>query len=178
MAKTMRQTDLPGRDLIARLAETLGALRQRMQSLVDLLARERQAITVLAMDQLTSVNQAKLQVLKELATYEDVRKDLIGQLAIIWSIPAEAMTIGRIAEYVGGPFASQLKEQQAQLNHLILAARGSNQVTGSLLQKSLAFLHEAVGMMQASFHVHLALYSESGSMQASAPAGGMLERRG
>jgi flagellar biosynthesis/type III secretory pathway chaperone len=174
----MRQTDLPGHDLLARLSDTLGALRQRTQSFVDLLARERQAIMALAMDQLTAVNQAKLQVLKEIATYEDVRKDLIGQLAVIWRVPADAMTIGKIADYAGGPVATHLKQQQAQLNHTILAARRSNQVTGALLHKSLAFLHEAVGIMRAPFQVQLALYSESGSMQASAPAGGMLERRG
>lgn len=174
----MRQADSSGHDLLARLADTLRALRQRTQSFVDLLARERQAIMALAMDQLTSINQAKLHVLKELATYEDMRQDLIGRLAVIWSIPAEAVTIGWIADHAGGPVAAELKQQQAQLNHTILAARRSNQVTGALLHKSLAFLHEAVGMMRAPFQVQLALYSESGSMQASAPAGGMLERRG
>ena len=133
---------------------------------------------VLAMDQLNSVNQAKLQVLKELATHEDVRKDLIGQLGVIWSIPSEAMTIGRIADHASCPVAAQLKQEQAELNRTILAARRSNQVTGAVLHKSLAFLHEAVGMIRTPFHVQPVLYSESGSMQASAPAGGMLERRG
>jgi flagellar biosynthesis/type III secretory pathway chaperone len=174
----MRQTDLPGHDLLTRLAETLEALRQRTQSFVDLLTRERQAIMTLAMDQLTSVNEAKLQVLKELATYEDMRKDLIERLASIWRIPAEEMTIGGIAEHAGGPVATALKQQQAQLNHTILAARRSNQATGALLHKSLAFLQGAVGIMGAPFQVQLALYSESGSMQTSPPAGAMLERRG
>lgn len=174
----MRQTDLPSHDLLARLGDTLGALGQRTQSFVDLLARERQAIMALAMDQLTSVNQAKLQVLKELAGYEDVRKDLIEQLAVIWRIPAEAMTIGGIVDHAGGPAAAALKQQQAQLNQTILVARGSNQITGALLQKSLAFLHEAVGIMRVPVQAHPALYSESGSMQTSAPAGAMLERRG
>jgi flagellar biosynthesis/type III secretory pathway chaperone len=174
----MGHIDMAGHDLLSRLVSTLGALRQRTQSFVDLLAHERQAIKALAMDQLTSINQAKLQVLNELATHEDVRRDLIGQLAITWSIPAEAMTIGRIADDAGGSVAIELKQQQAQLNHTILAARRSNQVTGALLHKSLAFLHEAIGMMRAPFQAQLALYSESGSMQSLPPAGGMLERRG
>jgi flagellar biosynthesis/type III secretory pathway chaperone len=175
---TMRQTDLPGDDCLARLADTLKALRQRMQSFVDLLARERQAIMALAMDQLTSVNQAKLQVLKELSAYENARQDLIGQLAVIWNLPAEAMTIARIVDHAGGPVATELHQQQAQLTHTILAARRSNHVTGALLHTSLTFLHQAIGIMRAPFHVQPALYSESGSMQGSAPAGGVLERRG
>ena len=178
MMNTIRQTDLPGYDLLARLVETLGTLRQRTQSFVELLTRERLAIRALAMEQLTSVNQAKLRVLEELTTYENLRKDLIGQLAAIWRIPVETMTIGRIADHVGGPVAAELKEQQAQLNDAILAARRTNQATGALLHKSLTFLHEAMGIMRAPFQVQLPLYSESGSMQASAPAGGMLERRG
>lgn len=174
----MGQADIQGQDLLARLADTLGAIRQRTQSFVDLLARERQAIMALAMDQMTFINEAKLHVLKELATYEDLRKDLTGQLAVIWKIPADAITIGRIADYAGGPVATALKQQQAQLNHTILAARRSNQVTGALLHTSLAFLHEAICIIRAPFQVQLALYSESGSIQASAPAGGMLERKG
>ena len=56
MMNTIRQTDLPGYDLLARLVETLGTLRQRTQSFVELLTRERLAIRALAMEQLTSVN--------------------------------------------------------------------------------------------------------------------------
>lgn len=178
MVKTMGHIDRAGHDLLARLTETLEALRQRTQSFVDLLTRERQAIMALAMDQMTIINEAKLQVLKELAIYEDLRKDLIEQLAVIWNIPADAMTIGRIADHAGGQVATALKEQHAQLNHTILAAKRSNQVTGALLHTSLTFFHEAIGIMRAPFQVQLTLYSGSGSVQVSAPAGGMLERKG
>lgn len=174
----MDHIDMAGHDLLARLVDTLGAIRQRTQSFVDLLARERQAIKALAKDQLTSVNQAKLQLLEELSAHEEVRKDLIGQLAVIWRIPADGMTSGWIADHAAGPVATALKQQQAELNHTIRAARRSNQVTGTLLHKSLSFLHEAVGIMRAPFQSQLSLYSESGSMQAPAPAGGILERRG
>ena len=174
----MGKADMPGHDLLARLLETLGALRQRAQSFADLLTRERQAIQALATDQLSSLNEAKLQLLKELSTYEDVRKDIVGQLATLWKIPTESMTIGCIADHAGGPVADQLKQQQAQLNHSIVTVRRSNQVTGTVLEKSLAFFHGAMAMMRAPLHVQLSLYSESGSMQASVLEGGLLERRG
>lgn len=169
---------MPGHDLLPRLLETLGALRQRTQSFADLLTRERQAIQTLATDQLSSLNEAKLQLLKELSTYENVRKDIVGQLAILWKTPAESMTIGWIADHAGGPVADQLKQQQAQLNHSIMTVRRSNQVTGAVLQKSLAFVHGAMAMMRAPFQLQLSLYSESGSMQAPAVEGRLLERRG
>ncbi len=174
----MCQTDIPGQDLLLRLLEILEALRQRTQAFVDLLARERQAIKTLAMDQLTSVNDAKLRVLEELSLYEDVRTDLVGRLAIVWNVPSDSMTIGRIADRAGGAVADQLKQQQAQLNHMILAAKRSNQVTGAVLHKSLAFLHEAVSMIHAPFQTQLSLYSESGSIHAPSLEGGLLERRG
>ncbi|MDQ6736060.1 MAG: flagellar protein FlgN [Nitrospirota bacterium] len=174
----MGQAVMTGHDLLARLLETLGALRQRTQSFADLLTRERQAIKALATDQLISLNEAKLRLLKELSTYEDRRKDIVEQLAALWKIPADSMTIGSIADRTGGPVADQLKRQQAQLNHSIVTMKRSNQVTGAVLQKSLTFLHEAIGIMRAPFHVQLSLYSESGSMQARALEGGLLERRG
>src|SRR5438094_4534406 len=158
----MGKADMPGHDLLARLLETLGALRQRTQLFADLLTRERQAIQVLATDQLSSLNEAKLQLLKELGTYEDVRKDIVGQLATLWKIPSESMTIGWIADHVSGRVADQLKQQQAQLTHSIMTVRRSNQVTGTVLQKSLAFFHGAMAIMRAPFHVQLSLYSESG----------------
>lgn len=169
---------MTGHDLLARLLETLGALRQRTQSFADLLTRERQAIKALATDQLISLNEAKLRLLTELSTYEDRRKDIVEQLAALWKIPADSMTIGSIADRAGGPVADQLKRQQAQLNHSIVTMKRSNQITGAVLQKSLTFLHEAIGIVRAPFHVQLSLYSESGSMQASALEGGLLERRG
>jgi flagellar biosynthesis/type III secretory pathway chaperone len=178
MMSVMSQVNMPGRELLARLLVTLGALRQRMQAFVDLLTQERQAITALAMDQLTSVSEAKLRLLEELNADEDVRKNLVEQLAAMWKIPADSVTIGQIADQAGGAVASQLKQQQADLNSIILAARRSNQVTGALLQRSLTFLHDAVGIMRAPFHVQPSLYSESGSMQASALGSVWLERRG
>ena len=174
----MGKADMPGHDLLARLLEILGALRQRTQSFVDLLMRERHAIQALATDQLSSLNESKLQILKELSTYEDARKDIVGQLAALWKTPAESMTIGWIADRVGGRVADQLKQQQAQLTHSITTARRSNQVTGMVLQKSLTFFHGAMAIMRAPFHAQLSLYSESGSIQAPGLEGGLLERRG
>lgn len=172
------QAGLPSHELLARLLDTLDVLRQRTQSFVDLLARERQAITALAMDQLTSVSDAKLRLLEELSARDDVRKDLVGQLAALWAIPSDSVTIGRITDRAGGALAVQLKQRQTELNSVILAARRSNQVTGVLLERSLAFLHEAVGMMRTPLQVQLSLYSESGSMQAPTLGGRWLERRG
>jgi hypothetical protein len=173
----MRQAVMTGRDLLARLLETLEALRQRTQSFADLLTRERQAIKALATDQLISLNEAKLRLLKELSAYEDMRKDIVEQLAVLWKMP-DSMTIGSIADHAGGLIADQLRRQQAQLNHSIVAMKRGNQVTGAVLQKSLTFLHEAIGILRAPFHVQLSLYSESGSIQTSALEGGLLERRG
>jgi len=174
----MGQADMPGHDLLGRLLETLGALRQRTHLFADLLTRERQAIQALAMHQLSSLNEAKLQLLKELSTYEDARKNIVGQLATLWKTPVESMTIGWIADHVGGRLADQLKQQQAQLNHSIMTVKRSNQVTGTVLQKSLAFFHEAMTIMRAPFHIQMSLYSESGAMQAPPLEGGLLERRG
>jgi flagellar biosynthesis/type III secretory pathway chaperone len=174
----MGQAVMTGHDLLARLLETLGALRLRTQSFADLLTSERQAIRTLATDQLISLNQAKLRLLKELSTYEDVRKGIVEQLATLWKIPVGSMTMASIADRVGGPIADQLKQQQTQLNHSILTMKRSNQVTGAVLQKSLTFLHEAISVMRAPFQVQLSLYSESGSIQAPALEGGLLERRG
>lgn len=174
----MREADMPGNELLLCLLEVLEALRQRTQSFAELLGRERQAINTFAIDQLTSVNEAKLHLLEELSLHEDRRTDVIEQLAAMWNVPADSMTIGDIADRTGGPVADRLKRQQAQLNHTILAARRSNQVTGALLQKSLAFLHEAVSIVRAPFQAQLSLYSESGSMHPPALEGGLLERRG
>ena len=174
----MGQADMSKYDLLARLLETLEALRQRTQSFVDLLMHERHAIKTLAMDQLSGLSEAKLRLIDELGRYEDVRKDLIEQLAALWKVPADLMTIGWIAEHVGGPVAGQLKRQQAQLNHSLVAARRSNQVTGAVLHKSLAFLHAAVSIARAPFQTQPALYSESGSVLAATREGGLLERRG
>src|SRR5690242_14838386 len=96
------QAELSGHELLTRLLDTLDVLRQRTQSFVDLLARERQAITALAMDQLTSVSDAKLRLLEELSAREDMRKDLVGQLAALWAIPSDSVTIGRITDRAGG----------------------------------------------------------------------------
>jgi hypothetical protein len=174
----MRQAVMTGHDLLARLLETLEALRQRTQSFADLLTRERQAIKALATDQLLSLNEAKLRLLQDLSAYEDMRKDIVEQLALLWKLPSDSVTIGSIADHAGGPIADQLKRQQAQLNHSIVAMKRGNQVTGAILQKSLTFLHEAIGVLRAPFHVQLSLYSESGSIQSSALEGGLLERRG
>src|SRR5689334_21505360 len=119
----MGQADMSGSDLLARLLETLKALRQRTQSFADLLIRERQAIKMLAMDQLTALNEAKLRLIDELSTYEEVRKSIIEQLATMWNVPADLMTIQRIAGHIGGPVAGQLVQQQAQLNQSIVAAK-------------------------------------------------------
>jgi len=174
----MGQADMPGYDLLARLLETLEGLRERTQSFVDLLMHERQAIKTLAMDQLTALNEGKLRLIDELGTYEDVRKDIIGQLAHLWKRPADSITIGWIAEHVGGPVAGQLKQQQADLSHSIVAARRSNQITGAVLHKSLTFLHAAVSIARTPFQHQPALYSESGSVLAATREGGLLERRG
>src|SRR4029078_1925559 len=91
---------------------------------------------------------------------------VVGQLECIWKFPSDTLTIGHIVGRVGGSVAEQLKYQQTQLNQSILAARHSNQITGALLHKSLPFLHEAVSIVRAPFHVQLSLYSESGSMHA------------
>src|SRR6476620_734940 len=132
----MRQAVMTDHDLLARLLETLEALRQRTQSFADLLTRERQAIKALATDQLISLSEAKLRLLKELSAYEDMRKDLVEQLASLWKLPAGSMTIGSIADHADGPIADQLKRQQVQLNHSIVAMKRGNQVTGAVLQKS------------------------------------------
>ena len=174
----MGQTDMPGHDLLVRLLEVLTSLRERARLFVDVLANERQAVKTLAMDQLTAVNESKLRLLEELSMYEDVRVDLVRQLEAIWKVPSDTLTIGHIVGRVGGSVAEQLKYQQTQLNQSILAARHSNQITGALLHKSLAFLHEAVSIVRAPFHVQLSLYSESGSMHAPTIEGGLLERRG
>src|SRR3569833_809507 len=125
----MGQAVMTDPDFLMRLLETLRALRQRTQSFADLLTRERQAIQTLATDQLVSLNEAKLRLLKEFSTYEDVRKDIVGQLAGLWKVPADSMTIASIADRAGGPIADQLKRQQAELNHSILTMRRGNQVT-------------------------------------------------
>jgi len=174
----MGQADMSGYDLLTRLLETLDALRQRTQSFADLLVRERQAIKILAMDQLTALNEAKLRLIDELSRYEDVRKNIIEQLAAMWNVPAESMTIGWIAGHIGGPVAGQLVQQQAQLNQSIVAAKRSNQLTGAVLHKSMAFLHAAVSIARTPFETEPALYSESGSVLAATREGGLLERRG
>ena len=142
---------MPGHDLLVRLLEVLTSLRERARLFVDVLANERQAVKTLAMDQLTAVNESKLRLLEELSMYEDVRVDLVRQLEAIWKVPSDTLTIGHIVGRVGGSVAEQLKYQQTQLNQSILAARHSNQITGALLHKSLAFLHEAVSIVRAPF---------------------------
>ncbi|HKN86376.1 MAG TPA: flagellar protein FlgN [Nitrospiraceae bacterium] len=174
----MSQADMSGYDLLVHLLEILKALQQRTQSFADLLIQERQAIKMLAMDQLTSLNEVKLRLIDELTRYEDVRKGIIEQLAALWKAPADSMTIGWIAGHIGEPVAGQLKRQQAQLNQSILAAKRSNQVTGTVLHKSLAFLHAAVSIARSPFQTQPALYSESGSVLATTREGGLLERRG
>lgn len=169
---------MPGYDLLIRLLEVLTSLHERTQAFIEVLGKERLAVTTLAMDQLTSVNENKLRLLEELSVYEGVRMDLVRQLAALWNLPAESMTVGGIARHAGGSIAERLRHQQTQLTQTIRAARRSNYVTGALLQKSLAFLHEAVSIMRAPFPGQLSLYSESGSMQAAGVEGGLLERRG
>lgn len=174
----MRQADMTGQDLLFRLLDSLSSLRERTQLFVDVLAKERAAVKMLAMDQLTSINEAKLRLLEELSLYEGIRMGLVRQLAAQWNLPAEAMTIGFIAGRVGGSIAEQLKQQQTRLNQVILIARRSNHITGTLLQKSLVFLHEVVSIVRAPLHAQLSVYTGSGSMEARGTEGGLLEKRG
>ena len=173
----MGQTDMSPY-LLDRLLDTLEALGQRTQSFVDLLMEERQAIQALAMDRLSVLTEAKIRLIDEISRHEDVRKSIVEQLAALWRIPENSMTVRWIAGRIGGPIGDRLKLQQAQLNRNIVAAKHSNEITGAVLHKSLAFLHTAVSIVRAPFQGQPALYSESGSVLAAAREGGLLERRG
>ena len=115
------------------------------------------------MDQLTAVNESKLRLLEELSMYEDVRVDLMRQLEAIWKVPSDTLTIGHIVGGVGGSMAERLKiSADATQSVPFLPPDIAIKLRAPCLHKSLAFLHEAVSIVRAPFHVQLSLYSRIG----------------
>jgi len=159
------------------LIEILEQEQTHLDSLVRLLQQEQQAITSLAIDELTASNQRKLALLTEIRSLEERRVAVVESLALEWRVASESLTLTAIADRIGTEDAGRLLRRHEQLHRSVLAAREAEAFTRSLVAGSLDLLSEALALWHQAPSSN-PLYAPSGSLRSAGTGGTLLARKG
>jgi flagellar biosynthesis/type III secretory pathway chaperone len=164
-------------DILLALIQLLERLNHRTEAFHQLVLQEHKAIRGVALQELTGIHEAKLQLLGEIRSLEERRAELIRQLAAAWEVPTNILTIAEIARRAANPEAETLRRLQRRLTRAAAEAHEANKVTGTLIRRSIALLHEALKAWQDNLPA-LATYSHAGIRRIGSSEGGLLEREG
>ena len=132
---------------IERLISLLHQTHGLYERLLPILEQEREAALAPDMDRLMGATADKESILTRLQDLERQRTRLVHELTRELGLSNENASLERMAEHLGGPDASRLREVHQSLNCVLADIRRANARSRlvmshclSLVQNSLAFL--------------------------------------
>jgi flagellar biosynthesis/type III secretory pathway chaperone len=162
---------------ISALVTLLQVQQERFDSLLTLLAREREAITAMATASLVELSEAKLRLLDELRELDERRASAVARIAGNWGVPPETLTLHGIAERVGPIEAGILHRLKDRLARVVAAIRESTSVNSELIARSLAFLNQGLDVWRDAPKTS-DLYSSHGALKSGTLQGALVRQKG
>lgn len=159
-------------NMVDRLLTLLETIDRLYRSLLEALDRERAALAEVSLPAFMLAGENKTALLERLKDLEDQRAQQIRQLAAALGLPQQGITVSDLAGCLPPAAAARLKVGSRNLRITLNRVHEQNEANRSLLDDSLDFVQNALGMLQ-NLRRPPSTYRHNGQM-AWAPGGGSL----
>jgi len=155
--------------LVEALTEILTQEQQALESFLELLRHEKEAIRRLSSSRMADITIQKLNLLETIRVLEQKRSEAVGQLADEWGVNEGELTLRAIAGRVAASEAGGLLRQQDRLKKTMLEVRDASEFNGILIGDSLDFFHQLLSACRVPEQP--LLYAATGAWQSTSAAG-------
>lgn len=136
---------------------------ERYSALLNILNKERNALIQMRIDDVHMFNSKKEQVLFDIETSEIKRNRIVTFISKEQNIPAEEMSISRLATVIPKKFIITLEKLQLELNKVISDIAEANTVNGMLIEKTDKFLSKCINLIN-TICTPVSVYMPSGEV--------------
>jgi flagellar biosynthesis/type III secretory pathway chaperone len=160
-------------DLMNRLMLCLHRQYDLYGKLLELFARERQAVLKSDLDGLQEVIRLKERLLQEIRRVEVERHGILEELGRELSVDCEALTLSRLAQMSAEPFASRLAEFGPEFQGLVQTIQEESSRNRSLCLQALQFVNGSIKLL-SSLVAAGPIYRRTGKVRLEGQVGRML----
>jgi flagellar biosynthesis/type III secretory pathway chaperone len=161
------------KSLIGNLIDVLQQSEDLYRQLEALLRQETRAVVSGQIERLVALTSEKQGILAQLSLLSHQQGQLRYQLAGIYRMPNQGMSLSLLAERVPEPYSQQLKQRRDSMRECLNGVRRLNQESRVLVQHCLKMVQNALSFF-AGWASATPVYGSSGEMNTRSRGGRLL----